>query len=363
MKRENRKSIREPGRSQQEIGSSDFVKSRAVSWIVMLLCVVAVCAQNVDSLPHYQAGQMIDGVIRIWGDEQMDTVMRRWQAGFQKLHPNVRFETKLLGTGTGMAGLYSGVADIALLGRDATSSEVMAFEWVFKYKPSAIEVATGSLDAPGKTFAIGVLVTKDNPLTNLTLTQLDAIFGSEHRRGARNIRIWGDLGLTGVWKDKPINVYGYDAETNTGSFFKRAVFKGSDKWNCELKEFADLKQANGSLLDSGQRISEALAHDRYGIAYSNLRDVNGQVKPLAISLTDEGPFYEATRENLIQRKYPLTRSVSIYVNRAPGQPLDSKVKEFLRYILSQEGQREVAQDRDFMRLSDATAKEQVRKLE
>jgi len=363
MKREKRKSIREPNRSEYKVGSCAFVKLRATSWIVMLLCVVAVRAENVASPPRYQAGQPIDGVIRIWGDDQMDTVMRRWQAGFQKPHPNVRFETKLLGTGTGMAGLYSAVADIALLGRDATSSEVMAFEWVFKYKPLGVEVATGSLDAPAKTFAIGVLVNNDNPLTKLTLAQLDAIFGSEHRRGARNNRTWGDLGLTGVWRDKPINVYGYDAETNTGSFFKRAVFNGSDKWNCELKEFADLKQPNGSLLDAGQRILDKLAHDRYGIAYTNLRYVNRQVKPLAISLTDDGPFYEATKENLIQRKYPLTRSVSIYVNRAPGQPLDPKVKEFLRYILSQEGQREVDQDRDFMRLSDTTAREQLGKLE
>ncbi len=216
---------------------------------------------------------------------------------------------------------------------------------------------------PGKTFAIGILVNKDNPLSKLTLTHLDAIFGSEHRRGARNIRTWGDLGLTGDWKDKPINVYGYDAETNTGSFFKRAVFNGSDKWNCELMEFADLRQRNGSLLDAGQRILDALARDRYGMAYTNLRYVNRQVKPVALSATDDGPFYETTKENLIARKYPLTRAVSIYVNRAPGQPLDPKVKEFLRYIVSQEGQQEVAKDRDFMRLSDETATAQLGKLE
>src|SRR5215831_13425947 len=95
-----------------------------------------------------QPDQTIDGVIRVWGDDQMDTVLKRWQADFQKQHPSVRFETRLLGTGTGMAGLYSGVADIALLGREATSSEVMAFEWVFRYKPMGIEVATGSLDVP-----------------------------------------------------------------------------------------------------------------------------------------------------------------------------------------------------------------------
>jgi len=239
----------------------------------------------------------------------------------------------------------------------------MAFEWVFKYKPLGIEVANGSLDAPGKTFAIGVLVNRDNPVSKLTLTQLDAIFGSEHKRGARNIRTWGDLGLTGDWQSKPINLYGYDTETNTGAFFKHVVLNGSDKWNCDLKEFADVKKPDGSSVDSGQRILDALAHDRYGIAYANLRYVNRQVKPVAIAATADGPFYEATKENLIQRKYPLTRAVSIYLNRAPGQSVDPKVKEFLRYILSSEGQQELAKDRDFMRLSDATVREQMSKLE
>lgn len=329
--------------------------------VIFTFAVIGLRAVNATS--PYQSVQATAGVIRIWGDDQMDAVMKRWQTGFQKLHRNVRFETKLLGTGTGIAGLYSGVADIALLGRDATASEVMAFEWVFKYKPLGVEVATGSLDVPGKTFAIGILVNKDNPLSKLTLTQLDAIFGSEHRRGARNIRTWGDLGLTGDWQDKPINLYGYDTETNTGSFLKRAVFNGSDKWNCDLKEFADSKQPNGSLLDAGQRILDALAPDRYGIAYANLRYANLQVKSVAISATDDGTSYEATKENLIQRKYPLTRAVSVYLNRAPGQPLDPKVKEFLRYILSQDGQQEVAKDGDFMELSDTSVREQRSKLE
>jgi len=331
--------------------------------ITVAFAFIGIRAGKANSPTPYQPGQTIDGVIRIWGDDKMDAVMKRWQTGFQKLHPNVRFETKLLGTGTGMAGLYSGVADIALLGRDATASEVMAFEWVFKYKPTGVEVATGSLDVPGKTFAIGIFVNKENPVSKVTLTQLDAIFGSEHRRGARNIRTWGDLGLTGDWQDKPINVYGFDTETNTGSFFKGAVFNGSDKWNCDLREFADSKKPNTSSVDSGQRILDALARDRYGIAYANLRYVNRQVKAVAISATDDGPFYEATKENLIQRKYPLTRAVSIYVNRAPGQSVDPKVKQFLRYILSQEGQRELAKDRDFLQLSDATVSAQRSKLE
>ncbi len=293
----------------------------------------------------------------------MSTVMKHWQEGFEKHHPDVRFETNLIGTGTGMAGLYTSVADVALMGRDATPSEIMAFEWVFKYKPLGVEVATGSLDVPGKTFAVAVFVNKDNPISKLTLAQLDAIFDSEHSRGPRSFRTWADLGLTGEWANSPINRYGYDAETNTASFFKRMVFNGSDKWNCDVKEFADLKRPDGGLSDASDQILKALEHDRYGVAYANLHYVNPQVKTIAIASTDDAPYYEATKLNLIQRKYPLTRAVSIYINREPGKPIDPKVREFLRYVLSQEGQQSVVQEGEFLPLSEEGVRNQMRKLE
>ena len=333
------------------------------SLILIAFIAVNSRAQNVNSLLPYQSREPVSGTIRIWGDDRMETLMSYWQEGFRKFHPDVRFETKLMGTGTGMAGLYTGVADLALMGRDGTSSEIMAFEWVFRYKPLGIGVATGSLGVPGKTFAVTVFVHKDNPLSKLTLAQIDAIFGSEHLRGARNIRTWGELGLTGDWKDKPIHPYGYDVETGTGWFFRQTVFRGSDKWNCDVKEFADAKQSDGAVIDAGERIVEALTQDRYGIAYSNLGFMNPQVKPTAVASADGGPFYEATRNNLIRRKYPLTRAASIYVNRAPGKNLDPKVQEFLRYILSKEGQQEVIREGDFLPLNEEVVREQLSKID
>src|SRR5262249_51329351 len=200
------------------------------------------------------------------------------------------------------------------------------------------------LDIRNMDFALNVFVHKDNPLARLTMTQVDAIFGSEHRRGTKNIRTWGELGLTGKWQDKPIHVYGFPVRRGFAIFFQDAAIGGSHKWNCDLKEFADLKQPDGSLLDGGQRILDALAADRYGIAYSNLRYANPQVKPLALAATDGGPYYEATKENLIARRYPLTRFITTFINRPPGKPVDPKVKEFLRYILSREGQQDILRD-------------------
>jgi phosphate transport system substrate-binding protein len=333
------------------------------SLILMLLIAFHSRAQDTNSLQPYQSSEPVSGTIRIWGDDRMETLMSYWQEGFRKFHPDVRFETRLMGTDTGMAGLYTSVADLALMGRDGTSSEIMAFEWVFRYKPLGIGVATGSLGVPGKTFAVTVFVHKDNPLSKLTLAQLDAIFGSEHLRGPRNIRTWGELGLMGDWKDKPVHPYGYDVETGTGRFFRQTVFRGSDRWNCDVKEFADVKRSDGSLVDAGGQILEALANDRYGIAYSNLGFMNPQVKAIAVASADVGPFYEPTKDNLIQRKYPLTRSASIYVNRAPGKKLDLKVQEFLRYILSKEGQQEVVREGDFLPVTEEVVKEQLRKME
>ncbi len=293
----------------------------------------------------------------------MQVLMNYWQSGFMKHHPGIRFKMNLLGTGTAMAGLYTGVADIALMGRESTAKEVQAFEWVFKYKPLGVEVATGSLDVPGKSFAVTVFVHRDNPIERLTLTELDAIFGSEHLRGGGIIRSWGDLGLNGEWKNKPITTYGYDLETRTALFLKRSVLNGSDKWNCELREFADLRAPDGSSIDAGSSILKALAGDRLGIAFSNLAFRNTQVKPLALATIVSGPYHQATKENLIKRAYPLTRAAFIYVNRAPDQPLNPTVKEFLRYVLSDEGQKDVMREGDFLPLSEQVRREQLKQLE
>lgn len=269
-----------------------------------------------------------------------------------------------MGTGTAMAGLYTGVADLAFMGRPATPKENMAFEWVFRYKPVALEVMTGSLDVPGKSPALAIFVNKDNPISHLSLEQLDAIFGCEHRRGRANIRTWGELGLQGEWADKPITAYTYDIETGTGSFFRETVLNGSYKWNWErVNEFKDIRNAEGSAYDAARQIIDALAKDRYGIGVSNLRYASPQVKPVALASQEGSSYYLPTAANLGERKYPLTRVIYAYLNREPGKPVDPAVKEFLRYILSAEGQAEIVHDAGFLPLDKEALLDQLKKLE
>jgi phosphate transport system substrate-binding protein len=304
------------------------------------------------------------GLIRVWGDGHMADVLLSLENGFRKHHPDIRFENKLMGTGTAMAGLYTSVADLAFMGRAATPKEIMAFEWVFRYKPQSIEMMTGSLNVPGKSPALAVFVHKDNPLPQLTLAQLDGIFGCERRRGLGNIQTWGQLGLKGEWQTQAIHAYSHDAETGSGAFFRQTVMNDSRKWNWDaVKEFQDSKKPDGSTYEASQQILDAVSRDLHGIGVSCLCYENPLVKPIALAFEEGDGYWQATTGNLVRRRYPLTRLISVYVNRANGRPIEPKVKEFLRYILSREGQESVARDGGYLPLAPEAVGEQLRQLD
>lgn len=308
----------------------------------------------------------MSGTLRITGDNYASAVVKSWQDGFQGRQPNVVVKATLLGTGTGLAGLYTRTADLALMGRALTPVEHDAYTFAFnKAEPLGIEVMTGSLDKPGKSAALVVFVGKNNPIARLTLAQLDGIIGSEHRRGSENIRTWGQLGLTGEWADKPITAYVYDQKTDPGMFLDSIVTRDSSKWNWEgVKEFKDIAwNAEGFASDAGKQILDALAQDPYGIAVSSLRYSTTQVKPLELAEKAGDLYFAATAETLTARDYPLTRAITFFINRPPGKPADPVVKEFLRYVLSRDGQEAVIRDSGFLPLSRELVRAQLKKID
>ncbi|MGI8746366.1 MAG: PstS family phosphate ABC transporter substrate-binding protein [Bryobacteraceae bacterium] len=232
----------------------------------------------------------------------------------------------------------------------------MAFEQVLGYKPTAIEVATGSFDVPTKSDSLEIFVHRENPITKLTLVQLDGIFGAEH------LRTWGDLGLKGEWAHKAVNGYGFKFDNAGALFFSDIVMKGSRNWSCGVKGFANGSAPGGKRVDAGQLILDALSKDRYGIAISNAHYARPEVKTVALGLQDGGPFIEPTKENVRNRSYPLTRVVYVFLNRPPGKAIEPKVKEFLRYILSQPGQDEVLAEGAYLPLPPRIAQAQLARL-
>jgi phosphate transport system substrate-binding protein len=328
---------------------------RLVAAIVAIVCSFAAPARadEARAIPHYRPAQSVSGTIRIWADEHMGTVLRCWAEGFRKFQPRVTFETRLVGSGAAMPGIYHNVADLALLGRESDITDDNGFfKSVGGYKPLRLELMNGSLDVPGESSAQVVFVHRDNPLSRLTVAQLDAIFGYEHRRGPESISTWGQLGLTGEWSDKPIHLYAYDIESEDGLHFVRSVLAESRKLNWEnLTEFSDVEKPNGEVLESGQRIIDALRRDRYGLAISNASYSDPRVKPIAIAAHESAPYYQATTATVISRLYPLSRRTYAFLNQPPGKPLDPKMGEFMRYVLSREGQRDVVRAHGYLPLS------------
>jgi phosphate transport system substrate-binding protein len=330
-----------------------------------------------DKLAKHCHGAVCEGVwgvIRIHATELTQHLVHLWQDNFLKLHPNIRFGDYFVPSG--FSGLTADTADINVMGHTAWRSDLKAFEEVYGYPPFEIMFATGGFNrGKGNTPGVIFFVNKDNPLSGLTLKQLDGIFGAERSGGWKgtiwsteaarsamdNIRTWGELGLAGEWAQKPIRIYGIDATlSNWSDLIQREVFKGGDKWNPAMKEMV----RGGSKAPSDVQIVSAVANDKYGIGFNLMRVVEKEprVKPLAVAISETGPYVPPTKETMYRRTYPLSNAVYIYINRPPGQPISPRLKEFLSYILSREGQQDVVDDGMYLPLNPQAAREQREKL-
>jgi phosphate transport system substrate-binding protein len=343
------------------------MRSALVAWVFLALSGVSASAQEPDylaALAPYRATQAVSGTIRVWGNPYIHELVRAWQDGFRKHHPGIEFHTDLKGTEAAMAGLYGNIADVVLVGREAYKAELAAFEERFGYPPKGLKITAGSYATPHKTFALMVYVHKDNPLAKLTFKQLDALYGAERRRGAEEaIRTWGQLGLKGEWADRPVHVYGYNFDTGMARFFRLTVLKDSYRWNPEMREFNNGRDAKGEVINAGTYITQAVAGDPNGIGFANVMFENPDVKAVALAEGDAGPFAAPSRETAFRGEYPLTRYSMAFINRAPGKPPDPKVAEFMRYILSRDGMEAIVLDRAFLPLNAAAIREELRKLE
>ena len=355
--------------------------------VFVAMGMVRVCAQAPDELPVYKPEARVFGELRTWGNEAMANVLRLWEVSiFEGNHQRgLRFVDTLPSGACAIGALYTGVADIGAMGHHCWPIEIEGFRQVYGYDPVEITVATGAYDVLGKMPPNVVIVNQKNPIKGLTLEQIDGIFGEQRTGGwvgrewstasargpEKNIRTWGQLGLTGEWADKPIHVYGFDL---TGSSFpfsmQRMAFGGGDKWNPQLQEFVlneiGLIYGGGPRPRQGSEIlADALAADPYAISYASTQFIqkNPLLKPLPIATTSGAAYVEPTKANMLNRSYPLVESIYVYINKAPGKPLDPKVREFLRFALSKEGQELVGKDGGYLPLPADVVREQLEKLD
>jgi phosphate transport system substrate-binding protein len=319
-------------------------------------------------MPGYVPEQQINGVIRNYGSA-LAGVVNNWEEEFVKLEPGVSFKDNFAGSDAAISGLDTKEYDLAPNGREAQFIEYLSFYEAYGVEPFEVVVGTGAYDVPGRTWAEVIFVNKDNPLTQLTMKQLDGIFGEartgavEHflmkpdaaRSAQDDIRTWGQLGLTGEWADKPIQTYGY-APTGMSFFFQQKVKHRSNKSNPNYREYAetDTKMVNSSIsrgLGSRDMLVD-ISMDKYGIGWGGVGQAKGIPNLKIIALADHAgaPYVLPSLESVQSRTYPLTRSIFIYLNHVPGTPLDPKLKEFLFFILSKQGQDVIGKQGEYLPL-------------
>jgi len=300
------------------------------------------------------------GMLRIAGNPALSEIVARWRRGFMHANPGIAVELDLRGSDIALASLYTGQADIALLGRTATESELKAYEWVYLAPPVSLEVLLGSLDRAGRSPALVVFVHKDNPLPSINLGQLERMFAATPLSAGGALRHWGDLGLAGDWVQAPIRLYGPHAESGTGRYFRASVLHGTTRLHwAALREFDDPVLPRGRRDDAGARTLAVLAQDTHGIAIADLQHVPPEVRVLLLDGT--GGVVTPSVKGLRSGAYPLGRRVLAYMHAPLQGRIDGETGAFLAHVLSDEGQSATKPSVGYLPLGEARAAHQ-RKL-
>jgi phosphate transport system substrate-binding protein len=300
-------------------------------------------AVKVDpGIPAYQKTSGVSGSLSSIGSDTMNNLMTLWGESFSRSYPNVKLQVEGKGSSTAPPALISGTAQLGPMSRPMKSTEIDDFEKKFGYKPTELKTAFD---------ALAVYVHKDNPIQSLTMAQADAIFSKTRKRGgAKDIRTWGDLGLTGDWAQRPISLYGRNSASGTYGFFKEHVLQNGDYKDT-------VKEQPGSA-----SVVQGVTNDMYGIGYSGIGYRTSGVRIVPLTETEGGATSEGSYEDVVSKKYPLSRFLYVYLNKGPGKPLDPLVKEFLKLVLSREGQEVVVKD-GYLPLTPALVSEELRKLD
>ena len=291
----------------------------------------------------YKKVSGISGNINSIGSDTLNNLMAYWVEGFNKNYPNVKIQVEGKGSTTAPPALIESTSQLGPMSREMKNEEIDKFEKKFGYKPTKVAVAID---------ALAVFVNKGNPIKSLSLQQVDAIFSKSRKGGLeKDAKTWGDLGLTGGAATQPISLYGRNSASGTYGYFKEhALFKGDYK--------DTVKEQPGS-----SSVVQSVGSDKYAIGYSGIGYLTSGVRavPLSDAKKNDGAAFAATYENALSGKYPLARFLYVYINKDPKKPLDPLTREFLKYVLSKEGQETVVKD-GFLPLTGKMEADELAKL-
>ncbi len=289
------------------------------------LCSAMTFAADVDpGLPDYERASGVSGNFSSVGSDTLANLMTLWAEEFKRFYPNVNIQIQAAGSSTAPPALTEGTANMGPMSREMKDNEIEAFENKYGYKPTAIPVAID---------ALAVFVHKDNPIEGLTMAQVDAIFSSTLRCGHDQlIENWGQLGLTGAWERRDLQLFGRNSVSGTYGYFKETALCTGD-----FKNSVNEQPGSASVVQS---VSTSIN----GIGYSGLGYTTSSVKSLPLAREAADEFFAATPENALAGDYPLARFLLVYVNKEPNKPLAPLEQEFVKLVLSKAGQEVVLKD-------------------
>jgi phosphate transport system substrate-binding protein len=321
---------------------------KTLKWALVAGCAVAVTATSalaevkVDpQTPMYKKVSGVSGNLNSIGSDTLNNLMTFWSESFRKEYPNVRIQVEGKGSSTAPPALIAGTSQLGPMSRAMKNEEIDAFTKKYGYKPTQIGVALDSL---------AVFVHKDNPIKGLSLQEVDAIFSKTHKGGiSEDYTTWGQVGLTGSWAKTPFSLYGRNSASGTYGYFKKhALFKGDYK--------DTVKEQPGSA-----SVVLGITEDKSGIGYSGIGYKTSGVKAIDLSKKKGDPAYTPNYDNVLSGKYPLSRTLYIYVAKEPNKPLPPLTKEFLKFVLSKAGQEIVVKD-GFLPLPAKVIEKELAKL-
>jgi len=280
---------------------------------------------DVDAdLPDYTPVSGVSGTLSSIGSDTMNNLMTLWSEELKRIYPNVNIQIQGAGSSTAPPALAEGTANFGPMSRRMKDEELAAFEAHHGYKPTAVAVAIDT---------VALFVHRDNPIAGLTIPQVDAAFSVTRRCGhATEVHTWGDLGLTGEWADRPLQLYGRNSVSGTYGYFKEAALCKGD-----FKDGVNEQPGSASVV---QGVTRSLN----GLGYSGVGYRTPGVRTVPIAKRKGAEFIPPTREMALTGRYPLTRFLYLYVNKRPNEPLPPLEREFIRMVLSKTGQRITIKD-------------------
>ncbi|MEM1437230.1 MAG: phosphate ABC transporter substrate-binding protein PstS family protein [Pseudomonadota bacterium] len=292
-------------------------------------------------LSAYQPSEGVSGNLSSVGSDTLANLMTLWTEKFKDFYPNVNIQVQAAGSSTAPPALAEGTASFGPMSRRMKDRELEAFESRHGYKPTAIRVAID---------ALAVYVHKDNPIEALTIGEVDAMFSATRRCGrAAPITTWGEAGLDGSWQDRRLQLYGRNSVSGTYGYFKQAALCSGD-----FKDTVNEQPGSASVV-------QAVASSLNGIGYSGIGHLTTNIKPLPLATGDASKAVLATTESAANGTYPLSRYLYVYINKRPDTPLSPLEHEFLRLVLSREGQEIVVKD-GYIPLPARLAARELKKL-